>query len=735
MNIKTQIITTAAQAVALIGLIGVIAVYSQMTWTRSAALTEATNVAQQLAGTITFKASDDPHSLFERPNALREFLTSQHVRSHRDFVVVDRQKVVLADIAGEEHNIGGQFTHDLGNEIASTMEDGRPRDFTEVSPEEPQGVEFVVVPVEEAEGKIIGAVLLETTPILLEAQQRTNGLVWLIGLCTAAAALTAGIFAFFLTRGFNTGLTGLTQGIQSLAQGDVGARIGNISENEFGRLAQGLNAMAGELETSRAQLLDQKSYIEDIVQTVAEGIAVIDNEGRVASVNPAASEIFGRRHDKIEGQEWQSVIDMQSVAGDKLAPGNSPIELALVTSRPYQREVSVLRPDGSRRLVVASCSPLNRPDGGVVLSLNDVSELRRAERTVNQRAEELAILNLELRQNSEATGRLVKLGELLQACVTFREAFDVVGSAMPDFFKDLSGTVHLTSASRNLVEEMAHWGDVRSSAAQFGPEDCWALRRGQEHISGPGLLSPRCSHINDGGTGGYVCVPLAAQGETLGILHLCEPQAAAKPQWLSDWHQILRGVADTLALALANLRLRETLRQQSIRDPNTGLFNRRYIEETGNRELRRMQRAEQPFAMIMLDVDHFKQFNDTFGHEAGDLVLKHVASVLLDHARETDVASRYGGEEFALILPGVSLASGAERAESLRQAIRQIHLVHRGHTLGTVTASFGVAAYPDNGVQWADIVNTADRALYQAKNEGRDRVVAGQSNPAQATAV
>ncbi len=148
-----------------------------------------------------------------------------------------------------------------------------------------------------------------------------------------------------------------------------------------------------------------------------------------------------------------------------------------------------------------------------------------------------------------------------------------------------------------------------------------------------------------------------------------------------------------------------------------------------------MQRAEQPFAMIMLDVDHFKQFNDTFGHEAGDLVLKHVASVLLDHARETDVASRYGGEEFALILPGVSLANGAERAESLRQAIRQIHLVHRGHTLGTVTASFGVAAYPDNGVQWADIVNTADRALYQAKNEGRDRVVAGQSNPAQATAV
>jgi diguanylate cyclase (GGDEF)-like protein len=187
----------------------------------------------------------------------------------------------------------------------------------------------------------------------------------------------------------------------------------------------------------------------------------------------------------------------------------------------------------------------------------------------------------------------------------------------------------------------------------------------------------------------------------------------------------LRGVVDTLALALANLRLRETLRQQSIRDPNTGLYNRRYLEETSSRELRRMERSGQPMAMIMLDVDHFKQFNDTFGHEAGDLVLKQVASTLLDHARESDVVSRYGGEEFALMMPGTSLADAAERAEALRKAIKQLHLTHRGHTLGTITASFGVSAFPDLGASWVEIVNAADRSLYQAKADGRDRVVAG----------
>jgi diguanylate cyclase (GGDEF)-like protein/PAS domain S-box-containing protein len=725
VRIKTQIIATLLSAAALIGLVGGIAIFYQMSQTRSVALAEATAVGRQLAEMIAFRASDAPHSLFERPEALREFARLQHSDSKRDLVVVDHNKVILADVPGEERNVGTPFEHDRDNEVGRTIEDGVPHDFVENSIDESNGINLVAVPIEDAPGKTVGAVLFEYTPLLRASQHRTNTMLWLVGLCTAAAVLISGISAFLLLRGFDTGLSGLTRGIESLARGDAGARIGRASNDEFGKLAQGFDTMASELETSRGQLVEQKAYIEDIVRTVAEGIAVIDGNGKIVSVNPAAAEIVGRRSDKIEGQEWRSVLDMRGLSGDRLAPGASPVELALTTGRRHQAEIRLAKPDGSQLPVVASCNPLNRSDGGIVLTLSDISELRSAERAVNDRAEELATLNRELKETSQATTRLVKLGELLQACVTFQEAFSVVGSAMPDFFGGLSGTVHLTSASRNLVEEMAHWGAIRSSVGQFAPEDCWALRRGQEHIAGPGMLTPRCNHITENGGRGYVCMPLAAQGETLGIVHLCEPDATAKPQWLAERQQILRGVVDTLALALANLRLRETLRQQSIRDPNTGLYNRRYLEETSSRELRRMERSGQPLAMIMLDVDHFKQFNDTFGHEAGDLVLKQVAATLLDHARESDVVSRYGGEEFALMMPGTSLADGAERAEALRKAIKQLHLAHRGRTLGTITASFGVAAFPELGASWVEIVNAADRSLYQAKADGRDRVVAG----------
>jgi diguanylate cyclase (GGDEF)-like protein/PAS domain S-box-containing protein len=728
VRIKSQIIVTILSAAALIALVGGIAVFTQMQLTKSLAVTEATSVARELAETIAFKAPDEPRSLFERLDALRAFVELQHRRSKRDFVVVDRSEAILADIGGEETNIGRPFDGDRGNEVDLTLEDGTPRGFTEVSVDAPQGVELLVVPVEYPQGTIVGAVLLEYEPLLAKAQQRANWMLWLIGFSAAAAMLIAAGFAGLLLRAFNAGLSGLMRGMESLAKGDAGTRVTSIPHNEFGQLAKGFNAMAAEPESSRAQLLVQKAYIEDIVQTAAEGIAVIDGDGRITSVNPAAAAIMGRRSDKIEGQEWRSVIVMHDRAGHEFAREASPVDLALTTGRRHQSEVRITRPDGSHVPAMASCSPLSRSGAGIVLTLSDISELRRTEGVVSERAGELAALNRELQEKSETTTRLVRLGELLQACVTFPEAFSVVGSAMADFLGGLSGTIHLTSASRNLVDEMAHWGTVRSSLAQFVPEDCWALRRGQEHVSGPGMLSPRCSHITENGPRGYVCMPLAAQGETLGILHLCEPNAAEKPQWLVERQEILRGIVDTLALALANLRLRETLRQQSIRDPNTGLFNRRYLEETSSRELRRMERSSQPLVMIMLDIDHFKQFNDTFGHEAGDLVLKQVAATLLDNARDSDVVSRYGGEEFAVVMPGASLEEGAERAEAVRLAIRQLHLAHRGRTLGTITASFGVAAYPKHGSGWPELVNAADHALYQAKGEGRDRVVVGLSD-------
>jgi diguanylate cyclase (GGDEF)-like protein len=176
-----------------------------------------------------------------------------------------------------------------------------------------------------------------------------------------------------------------------------------------------------------------------------------------------------------------------------------------------------------------------------------------------------------------------------------------------------------------------------------------------------------------------------------------------------------------LALALANLRLRETLRSQAIRDPLTGLFNRRYLEETMERELNRVKRQEIPLGVIMMDLDHFKQYNDTFGHSAGDELLSALGILLKTHIRGEDIACRYGGEEFLLILSGASVSIALERAESLRQAVKEMHQHYPD--LKPTTLSLGVAVYPEHGNTGLQLIQSADAALYRAKKAGRDRVM------------
>lgn len=215
---------------------------------------------------------------------------------------------------------------------------------------------------------------------------------------------------------------------------------------------------------------------------------------------------------------------------------------------------------------------------------------------------------------------------------------------------------------------------------------------------------------------------MTAQGEVMGVLHLrYNPLAADRATLLNERLAVI--FAEHIALALVNLKLRETLRNQSIRDPLTGLFNRRYMDETLDREILRAKRNEHPLAVIMLDLDHFKNFNDTFGHDAGDLILREVSALLKKYVRGGDIVCRYGGEEFTIIAPEISLEIVLPRVEALRLGIKQLNVRHRGQPLGTITMSFGVAMFPEHGADGETLLRAADRALYCAKDEGRDRVV------------
>jgi diguanylate cyclase (GGDEF)-like protein len=288
--------------------------------------------------------------------------------------------------------------------------------------------------------------------------------------------------------------------------------------------------------------------------------------------------------------------------------------------------------------------------------------------------------------------------------------------------------VYLLHATGDYLERAATWGDASLTHESLAWQDCWATRNLRPHgvrDSGSEILCPHIAHAPAALPS--LCVPLVAQGQMLGLFHLqhlktvpdtSQTEASADPGLA-----LAVAVAEDLSLAHANMRLRESLREQSTRDSLTGLFNRRFVDEFLVRELARAERKARQLSMIALDIDHFKRINDSFGHGAGDAVLQRVSVILRAHVRDTDVASRVGGEEFLLLLAESPLPLAAKRAEDIRSAICEMSVKYRNKDLGRITASFGAVAYPDHGRTAEALIRAADKALYDAKHAGRNQVV------------
>ncbi len=363
-----------------------------------------------------------------------------------------------------------------------------------------------------------------------------------------------------------------------------------------------------------------------------------------------------------------------------------------------------------------------------------VIERKRTEEELLQANAVLTGWLKDLERRNQETTLLHEMSDLLQTSVVAEEAYAIVARFAQQLFPDESGALCVLNASQNLVEAVALWGDTTTGERVFAPHECWALRRGQVHMvedSAPGL---HCRHLGEPVPVSLVCVPMMAQGEALGVLYLRSGTRAAgsaegpaEARLKENTRRLAVTAAGHIGLALANLRLRETLRLQSIRDPLTGLFNRRYMEESLARELRRAARGDCRLGAIMLDLDHFKHFNDTFGHEAGDALLRELGHFLRTRTRREDIACRYGGEEFALILPDACIEATRQRAELLREEFKRLTVQLRGESVEGLTLSLGVAVFPEHGSTVEEILRAADRALYCAKAEGRDRVVLGET--------
>ncbi|MEA9552721.1 diguanylate cyclase [Xanthomonas campestris] len=532
----------------------------------------------------------------------------------------------------------------------------------------------------------------------------------------------------------------------------IGIFIGARRSLADAALVSHTHEVIGRVDEIQARVLDAESaergylltgndaYLLDYQTSVERLPILIGNLRRKIADNPSQVAHLDQLHHLVDTRlkQIQHVLDVYADSG--LEPARTSIrqtafrttsvirEQAL-TMVQREQELLALRAESSRQsalllLILALAGiPLGLAVVGTVygLLMRELRHRAQAERHAARANQELGESIGALQRSAADLNLLSRYTGLLQSCVSAEEALDVTSRTLAHLLPGIAGSVYLLRASQDRAEVISHWGTpLVHSASHLLPEECWALRRGQPHLIEDLARDAPCAHIDLPDASVAIttaCLPMSAQGTQLGFLFLSAPGPAPMPRL-----EIAEAAAEQLSLALSNLRLRESLRRQSIRDALTGLYNRRYLEEALSHELARCARRDLPLSVLMLDVDHFKQFNDGQGHAGGDLLLAAVGELLLTRLRAEDVARRYGGEEFTVILPETDGEEAMRVAEQIRGHIAALAVSDGQRALPRVTASIGVASFPADGELGSALIQKADAALYVAKRQGRNRV-------------
>jgi diguanylate cyclase (GGDEF)-like protein/PAS domain S-box-containing protein len=472
------------------------------------------------------------------------------------------------------------------------------------------------------------------------------------------------------------------------------------------------------------ELQQRTVYLNSLTENSPFGIVVLNQAGRVDLCNRAFEKLFGYERSQIVGQKLDSLIS-----------GQHPDDLLEISPRVHAGQsvrgsARRARSDGTLVDVEVHAVPLviNGQVRGTYALYNDITDAIKAAQELEEQGNILKRSLTELQSRTNEMTLLIELSDMLQCCASLQEAYSVITQFGKKLFSPRSsGSLSVFKSSRNVLESAGAWGAVLKPLAPFSPDSCWALRRGKPHWSSGSSAELVCDHLkNYLGADDGLCVPMVAQGETIGVLQL---QIGIPPESKSSneniqivLQRIASSAAGQIALSIASLKLREALKDQSIRDPLTGLYNRRFMQESIDRELLRARRTSRPFTVMFIDIDHFKRFNDSFGHDAGDLVLQVFAKALLNHFRGGDIICRYGGEEFALVLPDSSLKDAERRANALRVEVQKLSINHRNTVLDPITFSVGLAAFPQHGSTAEELFRVADKCLYDSKTQGRDRI-------------
>ncbi len=467
-------------------------------------------------------------------------------------------------------------------------------------------------------------------------------------------------------------------------------------------------------------LRESENKLQTLFHALDDFVLVFDVDGYIIHWNQVVEQQLGYTVSELRGMHILNVMAYEPLE-----------EAADMVVRMIAGTLSVctmpLRGGGGRLIPVQTRVTRGIWDNREVLFAisHDITELQRTQEALEQANQQLSRSVDELEQRNHDLELLNQMGDQIRACQSLEETTPVIAEYLPRLFSEQSGGLYLKDTT-GAMRQVAVWGTEAPEDDELVQSFCEVLQLGSRvagedmcHIAGGKTnqrLCPRCRILP------YLCIPLVAQGETLGVFHLRRgPNVLSSMRYF--WEQLTETTTEKLALELVNLQIRERLRQQATRDPLTGLFNRRYLDETLKRELQRATRQNHSVGIVMLDIDHFKQFNDTYGHDGGDTLLRAVGSLLQSQVRFEDIACRYGGEEFTLVMPGASREDTCNRAEQLRLAMMALQVQHNGQPLRAVTSSLGVAVFPADGHSDDTIMKAADNALYRAKTEGRNRVV------------
>jgi diguanylate cyclase (GGDEF)-like protein/PAS domain S-box-containing protein len=494
---------------------------------------------------------------------------------------------------------------------------------------------------------------------------------------------------------------------------------GPMYNNCDGEVIGGLAIIRDVTESKLAEegkRISEERYRE-LFENAYDMVYTLDLTEKITSINKAAERILG----------YSRAEALQMCFSQVVAPGFQQIARRMIDRQiadeaPITQEFDIISKDKkhvtvevSNRLIFREGKPI-----GIQGIARDITERKKTEEALHQANQKLEAWVRELEQRTRELTLLSEMGDILRACLTTEEVYEVIVRVAQELFPNQGGALFVLGPLRNIVEVVAEWGENTREELTFTPDECWALRRGRVHWVEDTHIGLLCKHLQTPLPHGYLCVPMMAQSEAVGVLHLTQSEGAYMPE---AKQRLAMAMAEHVAMALSNLRLHETLRSQSIRDQLTGLFNRSFMEESLELEIRRAVRTQLPLSVIMLELDNFQLINEDFGLDVGDAILRRTGMLLQTNVRKGDIACRYTGQTFVIILPQGNYEVSRKRADTLCDLIRTIEVKYQSAQVGHITGSFGLAIYPGHGQTVENLLRSAEAALNRAKNSGGDCVV------------